>query len=49
MGTRHHRRRARSVALVASRCTLEEINRGYQDKRVGEDIRGMIVRTDDDR
>jgi S-(hydroxymethyl)glutathione dehydrogenase/alcohol dehydrogenase len=35
--------------LVTTRYSLEEINKGYQDMRDGQNIRGMIVYTDADR
>ena len=35
--------------LVTRRYSLEEINKGYQDMRDGNNIRGMIVYTDADR
>ena len=35
--------------LVTTRYALEDINKGYQDMRDGQNIRGMIVYTDADR
>jgi S-(hydroxymethyl)glutathione dehydrogenase/alcohol dehydrogenase len=35
--------------LVTTRYSLEEINKGYQDMRDGNNIRGMIVYSDADR
>jgi NDMA-dependent alcohol dehydrogenase len=35
--------------LVTTRYTLEEVNKGYQDMRDGQNIRGMIVYSDADR
>jgi S-(hydroxymethyl)glutathione dehydrogenase/alcohol dehydrogenase len=35
--------------LVTTRYALEDINKGYQDMRDGNNIRGMIVYTDADR
>jgi Zn-dependent alcohol dehydrogenase len=35
--------------LVTRRYALEDINKGYQDMRDGNNIRGMIAYTDADR
>jgi S-(hydroxymethyl)glutathione dehydrogenase/alcohol dehydrogenase len=35
--------------LVTTRYSLEDINKGYQDMRDGQNIRGMVIYTDADR